>query len=726
MKVKILILIIILFPTIIFSQNNKKIGLVLSGGAAKGFAHIGVLKVLEREGIVPDYITGTSMGAIIGSLYAIGYSATEIEKIILSQDWNGTFNDKLTRDQLNILDKRNKDQYFFTLPINEYKLNLPQGLIRGQKIYNMLVKYTAHVHHIDNFNEFAIPFKCIGTDISTGESITMDHGYLPEILRASMAMPTIFTPVKYEGRMLVDGGLVNNFPVSEAIEMGAEIIIGSDVQDPLLDNEKLNSISNILYQSIKFLRLPKYHESIKKCDILINTKLNEYGAQEFTKAKTFIEIGENSAELMIEEIRKLKEISISKVCPVRLEFPDKIKITDIEFEGLDNLSYHYVQSMIGLNINQYYSINEITNAANKAYASGFFELVYYKLMKNKNGFKLHIYALEKNYDELKVGIHYNSDFNAAIMFQLNFDNIFYQGTNLSLDFALGENPRAILDYSWFTSWKSRYFFRNELNNFDLFTYSGDQETSSFALTTFMSEVGVERQISKNLAFGGGAMFEFASLGEIVDPLKLQDYDNTFFVLRTFLNMDTFDRIYFPKSGVMWNIEFRKVWDLSSTDIEDKDKPYSKFNAEMLYGRYSQAIKYNDKLTFIPSFYGGVTFGRQQIPLTYRFYLGGLSTIYIKGIFPFVGMEFMQKTGDKLWIARLDAQYEILKNTYLTMKTNFGETFLDIDDLYDQYGLNWGIGLSIGYASIVGPVEFNYMWSTEVKSPVTYFRIGVGM
>lgn len=724
MKIKYIILILIILTQILLASEKKKIGLVLSGGAAKGFAHIGVLKVLEREGIIPDYITGTSMGAIIGALYASGYSAEEIENIILSQDWEKTFNDELTRDQLNILDKKSVDQYFFTLPIYKLKVNLPQGLIRGQKIYNMLAKYTAQHHHINNFSELPIPFMCIATDIQTGQYIKLNSGYLPEALRASMAMPTIFTPVKIDGRILVDGGLVHNFPVQEVIEMGADLIIGSDVQDPLLENTQLNSISNILYQSIKFLRIPKYEESISLCNLLIKPEVHDLGAEEFSKADKFIYRGEYAAEKVLEEIKKIQIVQNKKIRPNTEIIKNKIKINVIKFSGLKDLTYNYVIAMLGINEGNYYTIDEINEAINRTYASGFFELVYYKLLPQEKGYKLIVESIEKNYNELNIGIHYNSDFNSAILFQLNFDNLFYQGTKLSADLALGENPRAVVDYSIFTSWKSRYYARTELNNFDIFTYSGDRLTSSFSLTNLLLDIGVERQLRDNMSLGGSAKFEFATLGEIVDPLKLEKYDNFFFVLRTYINHDTYDRIYFPSKGIMWNLEIRKVWDFSSGNLENKS--VKKFNAEMLYGRYAQAIRYNKKLTFIPSFYGGVTFGRKDIPLTYRFYLGGLSSVYIKGIYPFVGMNFMQKTGDKLWVARLDTQYEVLRNLFVTLKTNFGETFFDVNEIYDQYGLNWGIGLSLGYASIVGPIEIDYMWGTEIRGAISYIRIGVGM
>ena len=208
-------------------RQRPRVGLALSGGGAKGFAHIGVLKVLESAGVPIDCISGTSMGSIVGALYAIGYSVDEIEAIALESDWEDIFSDAITRRDRPIEQKLVEDRYLLSLPLVGTKIGLPRGLIAGQKVSALLDRLTLPVHGQTSFRELPIPFSCVATDIVTGEAVVLDSGFLPEAIRASMAIPSAFTPVEIDGRLLVDGMLVRNFPVQDVIDLGADLVVGS-------------------------------------------------------------------------------------------------------------------------------------------------------------------------------------------------------------------------------------------------------------------------------------------------------------------------------------------------------------------------------------------------------------------------------------------------------------------------------------------------------------------
>ncbi len=221
------------------AQERPKIGLALSGGGAKGFAHVGVIKVLEEIGLPIDFITGTSMGSIIGGLYAIGYSVGELEELVTATDWNDLFRDRVRRRDLAIESKMLDGRYMLSLPLNGLAPGLPTGLIAGQKISKLFERLTLPYHDVSDFRQFPIPFACVATDIVTGEVVVLDHGYLPEAMRASMSIPSVFTPVEIDDHLLVDGMLVRNFPVEEVRALGADIIIGVDVGAGVCTGERI-------------------------------------------------------------------------------------------------------------------------------------------------------------------------------------------------------------------------------------------------------------------------------------------------------------------------------------------------------------------------------------------------------------------------------------------------------------------------------------------------------
>ncbi len=270
------------------APKRPKIGLVLSGGGAKGFAHIGVLKVLEEVGLQPDYITGTSMGGILGGFYALGFSADSIAKVVALQDWELLMNDKIKRSDLAFQDKENDERYVLTLPIRKKGVDLPSGIVSGQRVTSFFAEYCAGFHDSVNFKNFPIPFSCIAADIETGNYYVMEKGYLPEALRATMSIPSVFKPVTFDGRLLVDGGLVNNFPVAEVKKMGADIVIGVDVQSPYFKREDLNSILRIVEQSSKFLRAPMNEKNRAMCDIYLGPGIEEYSISSFTQYDSII------------------------------------------------------------------------------------------------------------------------------------------------------------------------------------------------------------------------------------------------------------------------------------------------------------------------------------------------------------------------------------------------------------------------------------------------------
>jgi len=274
------------------NQGRPKVGLVLSGGGAKGFAHVGVIKAMEEAGLYPDYITGTSMGSIIGGLYAMGYSADEIKEIGLSIDWDKVLSNEISLDKVAIEEKDYYDRFIIELPFRNKKIGLPQGLIEGQELGLLLSKLMRPAHHIHDFDSLSIPFKCIAVDIENGEAHVLDSGSIVQSVRASMAIPTFFTPVLMNNTLYIDGGLLRNFPVDEVKEMGADIVIGVFVSNELSEKEDLNSMVNLLAQSAFVHSALDSEEQKKGVDIYIEPDISEYSTASFWSTDKIIASGE--------------------------------------------------------------------------------------------------------------------------------------------------------------------------------------------------------------------------------------------------------------------------------------------------------------------------------------------------------------------------------------------------------------------------------------------------
>ena len=278
------------------SHEDQKIGLVLSGGGAKGLAHIGALKVIEEAGIKIDFIGGTSMGAIVGALYAAGYTATELDSIFKTTDFTNLIEDNLPRSAKTFYEKEDSERYAITLPFKKFKITAPSAFSGGQNVYNELVKLLYPVKHISEFAKLPIPFLCLATDVETGEEVVMTEGYLPLSVMASGALPSLFEPVKIDDRLLIDGGVVNNYPIQKVRDMGADIIIGVDVQHGLKKRDGLLSATEILLQINNYRTVLDMEEKSKQTDIYIKPEVSKFSVIDFNLYDRIIESGTVAAE----------------------------------------------------------------------------------------------------------------------------------------------------------------------------------------------------------------------------------------------------------------------------------------------------------------------------------------------------------------------------------------------------------------------------------------------
>ncbi|HNY15554.1 MAG TPA: patatin-like phospholipase family protein, partial [Bacteroidales bacterium] len=437
-----------------FPQNiqRPKVAVVLSGGGAKGFAHIGVLKVLEEEGIPIDIIVGTSMGSIVGGLYSIGYSADSIASLARSSDWTELLSDDTPRRELDLNSRIEKQRYLLHFPLKDGKKPaIPNGVIKGQNIINLFCGLTANVPANADFTKFPVAFACIGTDLTTGEEIVIDSGFLPTAMFSSMAIPGAFVPGEHNGHMLVDGGLVNNFPADVAKSMGADIIIGVDVTNQLHPEEELGSISGVVDQLVNFYILRKNSSNRSLCNIIIHPNTDGYSVSSFkTQAvDSLINRGVAAARAEITEIARLKSENNLSPEPVAqtLVKSDKWQISEVSFSGNYSMSENFLNETLEMETPGLYSFSDIKNSINHLYGTGNFKRAYFRMEGSNSRRNLDIILDENKKHDLNVGMRLNSSSSVSIV--LNSTRKDYMKTfglvSLSADISFNPEVNLLLE-----------------------------------------------------------------------------------------------------------------------------------------------------------------------------------------------------------------------------------------------------------------------------------------
>src|SRR5690606_35885168 len=373
--------------TLMVKKKTPKVGLVLSGGGAKGLAHIGVLKVLEEEGVQVDYIGGTSMGAMIGGLYAVGYTANQLDSIFRVTDFDKIVQDNLTRKVTSFYEKENDEKYALTLPFQKMKFVIPIAFSKGQNTFNLFNQLIYDFRSVTDFSKLPIPFLCVATDAETGEEILLNKGNLARAIVASGAFPSLFSPVLIDGRYLIDGGIVNNYPIERVKEMGADIIIGIDVQTDLMDREQLTSATKMIMQIINFQMLQTMNNKKQATDIYIRPDITNFNVVSFGDGTKIVQNGIMAAEPFREQFRQialLQEKDKQEKRTIKNELCLK-NISSVDVKGTKSYSRAYVMGKLRFKPNEKTSFVEFNEGINRLSATQNFQSIGYHFEKDDEG-----------------------------------------------------------------------------------------------------------------------------------------------------------------------------------------------------------------------------------------------------------------------------------------------------------------------------------------------------
>ena len=726
---------LVLLPEKTFSQEIKKdsikrpkIGLVLSGGGAKGFAHIGVLKVLEEAGIKIDYIGGTSMGSVIGGLYASGYNASQIDSIFKKTNFDDLINDYIPRSSKNFYGKKNDELYAIVLPFSKFRVGIPEALSKGMYNYNLLSSLTRNVRHVRDFNKLPTPFLCIGTNIETGEEVLLNKGNLVQAMMASAAFPSLFTPVEIDGNLLVDGGVVNNYPIKEVRNLGADIIIGVDVQDDLMKRKNLKNATRILVQITNLQSIDKMKNKIKDTDVYIKPDIRDYGVISFDKGEEIIRKGEEAAFAVYEKIKSLVNEDNFYKKPRLKVASDTLQIEKINTAQLDNYTKEYIRGKLRFKNGSTITYDDLKTGINNLNATQNFSTISYCLEPDGQKDDLDL-VLKENPTQtfLKLGLHYDGLYKSAVLLNLTHKKTFLKNDVTSLDIILGDNFRYDLNYYVENGFNISFGFRSRLNQFNRNVTTS--LSGLLAETQNLNLINVDFMDLNNQAYfqtifvqkflmGGGLEYKYLKINSptLSNAENIIDKSN-YFSAFAYLKYDSFDDKYYPSSGLYFSTDVQTY--MASSDYTNKFKPFSIAKAEIALVK-----TFFKKATIKIGADAGFNIGSDSVPF-FDFILGGYGYNKINNFNYFYGYDFLSIAGNSFIKSDITIDYEILKKNHINISANFANLGDDIFSSVDWVSMPKYTGYALGYGleTIIGPIEIKQSWSPELSKSFTWFSIG---
>lgn len=733
MKKLLLLVSLLIFTQISLGQDNNtqnkrpKVGLVLSGGGAKGLAHIGVLKVIDSLNIKIDYIAGTSMGAIVGGLYASGYNANQLDSIFSNIDVDALLQDYTPREAKSFYEKRNDEIYALTLPFNKFKLGLPSGLSKGLYNFNLISLLTQHVSNVRDFNQLPIPFLCIATDAETGEKMVLDKGILAQCMVASGALPTLYSPVEINSRLLIDGGVIDNYPIEELLAKGVDIVIGVDVQDGLKTRNELKGVTSLLAQINNFSMIEKMEGKQKATNIYIKPDIKGYSVVDFEKGHEIIVKGKEKALEFVKELAPYRNLTSEYRNEIVVQ--DSIYIKEVDFNKLDNFTRAYILGKLKFKRNIKISNSQLQKGISNLNATQNFSAINYYFEKAQDGQNL-ILQLKENENNtfLKFGLHYDDMFKSGILLNYTKKKFLVKNDVVSLDLILGDNIRYNFDYYIDNGFYWSFGFNSKLTTFNRNITSNitrdlaiDPDISTINVDFFdlSNQAYLQTIFAQKFSIGSGLEFKYLRLrSETLQNGNSVFESSNYLSLFGFIKYDSFDKKYFPKSGWNFNSELRSY--VYSSDYNNSFERFSIAKADFAF---AQPIFKN--ITFKFQSEGGFSIGERSIPY-FDFILGGYGFQQVNNIKPFFGYDYLSLTGESYLKLSLTADYEFYKKHHFNFIANFANIGNNIFDTLDTWFANPNYsGYSFGYGmeTVIGPVEIKHSWSPETRDHYTWFSVG---
>ncbi len=740
------------------SADTMKFGLVLSGGGAKGLAHIGVLKVLEEEGLRPDVITGTSMGSLVGGLYAAGLSAQQIEELVTDIRWDDLLTNKIPLDRIAMEEKPYYGRYLVELPFDGLKPKLPSGLIRGQKIDELFRRTTLTCHGTTSFDSLPIPFACMATDVGNGRALLMREGLLPDAMRASMAIPTVFTPLMQDSLLLVDGGAMRNFPVIDAKMMGADLIIGVQVGDGLEKAEDLHNAASILTQAALFQSLLDDPNQVKLCDLFLHPDLTGYSTGSFyaEAVPVLIKRGYDVADAHRAEIRaiaaRLPASRRGLPPPVGIRMPDSLRVDRLEIIT-DRKS---VEPLIRgrLRTDGRIAVSDLEKRIDLLYGSLNFDLINYRVDRSKGDSALVVKAVASARERFGLSLNFDNFNQASAGVLLVSRDRIMKGSRLLVESYIGRYPSvegSLLKYAGASRrlavllgghFARGPFFLREPGENDLAAemrydrYGGYLrfQTASSVVQVYGAELALERSL---LVPRVGSEVDYAGEDTVsidldnVDRLRSQRWG-----ARAFGQFNNTERPIYPRHGWKLSAMAGYFWDAltelqfsedAPQELQDLDGGDVRLNE---YDDFQRLHLQADGLVPMSRRLSAMVGGNFAISSETNMAPGDL--LLVGGIkangresVPFWGLSEYQETLSEFGILRAGVQWELAKDLFWQVQGNglFSRLRKDPALLVNGGTELFGGGTTLGLRTGLGIVQVGAAGNFDSDEVMGYFNFG---
>lgn len=742
------------------AKPRPKVGVVLGGGGAKGAAHIGVLKHLEEIGIPVDYVAGTSMGSIIGGLYAMGYSPDELASLIANMNWSQYVGNSIDRSAMSLETRERRSTYIVSIPFSLSRLFstkldtqsigfIPSAFVNNTALINLFNDLCVGYQKEMDFNDLPIPFACVATDIKTGKEVDIRHGSVPTAMRASMAIPGVFTPVPMDNHLLVDGGLVNNFPADLVKKMGADIIIGVEVTDAdTLIAEDDVTLPDVLNGLIDNAINNKRFENQALCKLHITPDITGYGTLSFNHdaIDSLVNRGYREAKKYDSVLMSIKhQLDSINGAPLDKQLratkaknlaDAPVYISSIDINPSDMLNTKWLLRKGKLKAGQLISEAEINHAVDIYRGTGAFDDITYNLTESGtdtiNGEVQDTYALTMNFKPTQpnvfgLGLRYDTEEGAGLLLKLGLNEKRLNGFKLSLSGKLSYNPKFDITATYacinLASFSLAYDYRgehykalttgNDYNNLNYVQHRVSAYVSQFHLLDISTAVGANLS---STSFSNPFTIDFSN--DTIDQSAISSsYYNDNILLTPFVTFkyDNLDDPYFAKHGINTSLNGRIHFDLKGT---------SSTTYEVGYSIQGYITPYDKMFTIIPQLYARCLFGAAAYANLWNVVGGEIEGRHFDQQLPFIGINHVDYVNNFTAIARCDFRFNFLEKHYVTATYNFlygfnpfGRGFIEGSRRFS------GVGLRYAYNSFIGPISFTLQWSDCTKRVSAYFSVG---
>lgn len=762
---KHIILLFFFCTNFLFSQQTEKpkIAVVLSGGGAKGIAHIPLLQALDSIGIVPDLIVGTSMGSIVGGLYAMGYSGNQIATISKDANWNQLLGGKTSLKDVSIEEKSEFSKYLVDFDIRKGRPKVKSALLNDQNLREFISVYTHPSYSVLDFDKLPIPFRAVATDIVNGKEVILKDGDLAVAMRASMSIPSVFKPVPYKDVLLIDGGILNNFPADIAKKWGADIIIGSDVGGGMVPKEELEGITSVLFQSSMLISNIKNPESRKLCDILIDHLphlTNSTG--DFDASESIYKEGNIGTNLKLNELvalsKTLKKYNQRKIATPLVN--KKIFFDTILYNGVSNNNLSLVKSRANIKTDKEYNIQEVLNGVNRAMGTTLFDQINTSIVKKNNQLSLELFGQENSEHQLKTSLHYDGYRGIGVLLNYNGRNVLGKSSRFLVTIDIAEQPRFRVQYQKQFGENKSWWWRSEIMGEFL-----NQEiyiNGNFADELYYKYYQFDNEFNKNLNsltsyVGVGFNYERTLLKPKVKPeisdnvLILNKYHFNNLEINAHYVYNNLNTVFFAKSGSLLKVKIVRSlytnveadFDLESIgQIKGSTNGFTKFIFS-----YENRIPIQEKLSLVLNANANFIFEDdiKSNDLSFddygygsKYFLGGNLISPRENSFIFPGLRENELGVNQFIKLDIGFQFNPQSNLYFTPHLNFASVGFQGFEAYinsvfsskgswtDQFSTSslFAMGATAAYDSFLGPINFDISWVNDINKVRLFFSIGL--